>query len=178
MAKNNKRNNETPSEENINEEPITGEIIDDAVEESAENPLEKQLAVEKEKFLRLAAEYDNYRKRSAKERESLFADVKADTVTQFLPVYDNLVRALANETADEAYKKGVEMIMTQLEDILKKLGVEEIPAVGKPFDPTRHNAVMHVEDDSYGDNEVVEEFAKGFIMGEKVIRFSMVKVAN
>lgn len=178
MAKNNKRNNETPSEENINEEPITGEIIDDAVEESAENPLEKQLAVEKEKFLRLAAEYDNYRKRSAKEREGLFADVKADTVTQFLPVYDNLVRALANETADEAYKKGVEMIMTQLEDILKKLGVEEIPAVGKPFDPTRHNAVMHIEDDSYGDNEVVEEFAKGFIMGEKVIRFSMVKVAN
>ena len=162
------------SDANIPEEAVTGEVV----EEPAENPLEAQLASEKERFLRLAAEYDNYRKRSAKERESIFADVKSDTITQFLPVYDNLSRALANETADEAYKKGVEMIMTQFEEVLKKMGVEEIPAVGKPFDPTRHNAVMHIDDEAYGENEVVEEFAKGFIMGEKVIRFSVVKVAN
>ena len=173
MAKDKKNKNEIP-EENIPEEAVTGEVV----EEPAENPLEAQLASEKERFLRLAAEYDNYRKRSAKERENIFADVKSDTITQFLPVYDNLVRALAIETADEAYKKGVEMIMTQFMDVLAKMGVEEIPAVGKPFDPTRHNAVMHIDDEAYGENEVVEEFAKGFIMGEKVIRFSVVKVAN
>ncbi len=173
MAKDKKNKNEIP-EENISEEAVTGEII----EEPKENPLEAQLASEKERFLRLAAEYDNYRKRSAKERENIFADVKSDTITQFLPVYDNLERALANETTDEAYKKGVEMIMTQFKDVLTKMGVEEIPAVGKPFDPTRHNAVMHIDDEAYGENEIVEEFAKGFIMGEKVIRFSVVKVAN
>lgn len=173
MAKDKKNKNETP-EENIVEEAVTGEVV----EETVENPIEAQLASEKERFLRLAAEYDNYRKRSAKERENIFADVKSDTITQFLPVYDNLARALAIETTDEAYKKGVEMIMTQFMDVLIKMGVEEIPAVGKPFDPTRHNAVMHIDDEAYGENEVVEEFAKGFIMGEKVIRFSVVKVAN
>ena len=173
MAKDKKNKNEIP-EENIPEEAVTGEVV----EEPAENPLEAQLTAEKERFLRLAAEYDNYRKRSAKERENIFADVKSDTITQFLPVYDNLARALAIETTDEAYKKGVEMIMTQFMDVLTKMGVEEIPAVGKPFDPTRHNAVMHIDDEAYGENEVVEEFAKGFIMGEKVIRFSVVKVAN
>ena len=173
MAKDKKNKNEIP-EENIPEEAVTGEVV----EEPAENPLEAQLASEKERFLRLAAEYDNYRKRSAKERENIFADVKSDTISQFLPVYDNLARALAIETADEAYKKGVEMIMTQFMDVLAKMGVEEIPAVGKPFDPTRHNAVMHIDDEAYGENEVAEEFAKGFIMGEKVIRFSVVKVAN
>ena len=176
MAKDKKRNEDIPPEEIPQEEPLTGEIIEDNTPE--ENPLEQQLNAEKEKFLRLAAEYDNYRKRSAKEREAIFADVKCDTVTQFLPVYDNLQRAMAQATDDEAYKKGVEMIMTQLEEVLHKLGVEEIPAVGKPFDPTRHNAVMHIEDDNYGENEIVEEFAKGFMLGEKVIRFSVVKVAN
>ena len=175
MGKDKKRKDEVPSEENIPEEPIEGEIVE---EEPEVNPLEAQLAAEKEKFLRLAAEYDNYRKRSTKEREALFGDVKCDTVTQFLPVYDNLVRALQQATEDEAYKKGVEMIMSQFEEILNKLGVQEIPAVGKPFDPTRHNAVMHIEDENYGENEIVEEFAKGFIMGDKVIRFSVVKVAN
>ena len=175
MAKNKNKKEETPEEENTAPETVTGEVID---EQPEENPIESQLAAEKEKFLRLAAEYDNYRKRSAKEREAMYADVRCDTVTQFLPVYDNLARALANETADEAYKKGVEMIMTQFKDILKKLGVEEIDALGRPFDPTRHNAVMHVEDEAKGDNEVVDEFQKGFIMGDKVIRHSMVKVAN
>jgi len=174
VAQDKSKKDEIPQEENTEPEAVTGEVV----EEPQEDPLEKQLAAEKEKFLRLAAEYDNYRKRSAKEREAMYADVKCDTVTQFLPVYDNLERALANETADEAYKKGVEMIMTQFKDILTRLGVEEITAAGRPFDPTRHNAVMHVEDENAGDNEVVEEFQKGFIMGDKVIRHSVVKVAN
>jgi molecular chaperone GrpE len=175
LAKDKKRNEDIPPEETAQEEPVTEEVIEN---EPEVNPAEQELALEKEKFLRLAAEYDNYRKRSAKEREAIFSDVKCDTVPQFLPVYDNLQRALAQATDDDAYKKGVEMIMSQFEEILNKLGVEEIPAVGKPFDPTRHNAVMHIEDESYGENEIVEEFAKGFMLGEKVIRFSVVKVAN
>ena len=101
-----------------------------------------------------------------------------DTVTRFLPVYDNLERALNAETADEAYKKGVEMTFQQLMEVFEKLGVEPIEALGQKFDPTRHNAVMHVDDEAYGENEVVQELQKGFILGEKVIRFSMVKVAN
>ena len=131
-----------------------------------------------ERYLRLMAEFDNYKKRSAKERENIYTDVRVDTVTKFLPVFDNLERAMKTETADEAYKKGVEMTFNQLMDVFKKLGVEEIESVGKPFDPTLHNAVMHVEDEALGENEIVEEFQKGFRIGDKVIRFSMVKVAN
>ena len=142
------------------------------------NPLEAELKAEKEKYLRLAAEYDNFRKRSQKEREALYSDIRSDTISKLLPVYDNLERALSQETADEAYKKGVEMTMTQLKDIFSKMGITEIEAVGKPFDPAVHNAVMHVDDESLGENVVAEEFAKGFMLGDKVIRFSMVKVAN
>ena len=131
-----------------------------------------------ERYLRLMAEFDNYKKRSAKERENIYTDVRVDTVTKFLPVFDNLERALKTETADEAFKRGVEMTFNQLADVFKKLGVEEIESVGKPFDPTMHNAVMHVEDEQYGESEIVEEFQKGFKIGDKVIRFSMVKVAN
>lgn len=138
-----------------------------------------ELKDEKDKYLRLAAEYDNYRKRSQKERESIYADVRADTVLKILPVFDNLERALKQETSDEAYRRGVEMTMTQLKDILSKLGVSEITAApGTAFDPQLHEAVMHVEDDSKGEGEVVEEFQKGFKLGDKVIRFSVVKVAN
>ena len=139
---------------------------------------EKLINAEKEKYLRLCAEYDNYRKRSQKERESLYADIKADTLLKFLPVYDNLERALAQPTADEAYRKGVEMIMTQFNETLKKLGITEIEAKGQSFDPNMHNAVMHIEDDSFGENEVVEVFQKGFKLNDRVIRFAMVKVAN
>ena len=127
---------------------------------------------------RLAAEYDNYRKRSQRERDSIFNDVRSDTVTKFLPVYDNLVRALEQSTADEAYRKGVEMIMTQFKDILSRLGVTEIESVGKTFDPALHNAVMHDTDESQGENIIVQELQKGFKMGDKVIRFAMVKVVN
>ena len=139
---------------------------------------EKLINAEKEKYLRLCAEYDNYRKRSQKERESLYADIKADTLLKFLPVYDNLERALAQPTADEAYRKGVEMIMTQFNTTLEKLGITEIDAMGQTFDPNIHNAVMHIEDESFGENEVVEVFQKGFRLNDKVIRFAMVKVAN
>ena len=131
--------------------------------------LKKNLSEQEDKFLRLAAEYDNYRKRSQKEKESLYADARSDTVLAFLPVYDNLERALKQDTADEAYKKGVEMTMTQLKQVLTKLGLEEIPALGQPFDPNLHNAVMHVEDDSVGENTIVEVFQAGFKAGDKVV---------
>ena len=140
--------------------------------------LKTQVAQQEDKFLRLAAEYDNYRRRTAKEKESIWSEAKADAAVAFLPVYDNLERALKQETADEAYKKGVEMTMTQLRSVLEKLGITEIPALGQPFDPTLHNAVMHVEDESLGENTVAEVFQAGFKLGDKVIRFSMVKVAN
>ena len=138
----------------------------------------EELAAEKEKYLRLLAEYDNFRKRSQKERENFYADVRSDTVSRFLPVYDTLSRALHHETADEAYKKGIEMTLNQMCEVFHKLGVTEIEALGQPFDPALHNAVMHVEDESVGESIIVEEFQKGFKLGDKVIRFSMVKVAN
>ena len=139
---------------------------------------EAALAAEKDKYLRLAAEYDNYRRRSQKEKENVYSDGKADTVLQLLPVYDNLARALKAECSDPNFYKGVEMTMTQLLDIFAKLGVTPIEAEGQPFDPAEHNAVVHVEDESLGENLVVEEFQKGFKMGDRVIRFSMVQVAN
>ena len=146
---------------------------DKAAEECA-----AKAAAEHDRYLRLAAEYDNYRKRSARERESIYSDVRADTVTKFLPVYDNLARALEQSTADEAYRKGVEMIMAQFKDILERLGVTEIESVGKTFDPALHNAVMHDTDETKGEGEIVQELQKGFKLGDKVIRFSMVKVVN
>ena len=141
-------------------------------------PAKEAAPADSDRYIRLMAEFDNYKKRSAKERENIYTDVRVDTVTKFLPVYDNLERALRAETADAAYKRGVEMTFNQLLDVFKKLGVEEIESVGKPFDPQVHNAVMHVEDETKGENEIVEEFQKGFRIGDKVIRFSMVKVAN
>lgn len=146
--------------------------------EAVKEAVEKAVAEEKEKYLRLAAEYDNFRRRTQKEKESLYGDIKADALLKFLPVYDNLERALKQETADEAYRKGVEMIMAQFNTTMEKLGVSEIEALGEKFDPEKHNAVMHVEDEAYGENEVVEVFQKGFKLNDKVIRFAMVKVAN
>ena len=140
--------------------------------------LEKEKAELNDKFLRICAEYDNFRRRSQKEKDGLFGDIRANTVSQFLPVYDNLERALKQPTEDEAYKKGVEMIMTQFCTTLQKLGVEEIECLGEKFDPAMHNAVMHVDDEEKGENEIVEVFQKGFKLGDKVIRFAMVKVAN
>ena len=140
--------------------------------------LESEKAALNDKFLRLAAEYENFRRRSQKEKDALYGDIKADTVTKFLPVYDNLERALKTGTEDEAYRRGVEMIMTQFCSTLEKLGVTPIECLGEKFDPSLHNAVMHVDDEEKGENEIVEVFQKGFKLGDKVIRFAMVEVAN
>lgn len=142
--------------------------------------LAKSLAEEHDQYLRLAAEYDNYRKRTAKEKESIYADAKIDTIKGMLPVYDNLERGLAQFGAgdDDPHKKGLEMIFTQFKESLTKLGVTPIDCLGKEFDPERHNAVMHVEDESCGENTVVEVLQQGFMLGEKVLRFAIVKVAN
>lgn len=139
---------------------------------------QQALAQEHDSYLRLAAEYDNYRKRSQKEKDNLYTEIRSETVEKFLPVYDNLERALAQETQDAAFKKGVEMTMNQLVSVMEKLGVESFGAAGDHFDPQLHNAVMHIEDDSLGENVIAEVFQKGFKVGEKVVRFAMVKVAN
>ncbi len=139
---------------------------------------EKALAEKDKQYQYLAAEYDNFRRRSAKEKTDAYSNAKADAALAFLPVFDNLQRALAAPCTDEAYAKGVEMTMTQLRQVLEKLGITEIDALNQPFDPNLHNAVMHVDDDSVGESTVVEVFQSGFKMGDKVIRFAMVKVAN
>lgn len=131
-----------------------------------------------EQYLRLAAEYDNFRKRTAKEKQALYAEIKAQTAAAFLPVYDNLERALKQESTDAAYKKGIEMTMDQLKSVLSDLGIKEIPALGVAFDPNVHNAVMHKEDETLGEGEITAVFQTGFILGEKVIRPAVVEVAN
>lgn len=149
-----------------------------SAENSAEEKHAAEMAAANDRYLRLYAEYDNYRKRSQKERDSLYGDIKADVLTKFLSVYDNLERALALQCADEAYRRGVEMIMAQFKATMEKLGVTEIESLGKKFNPNLHNAVMHVEDEEKGESEIVEVFQQGFRIGDKVIRFAMVKVAN
>ena len=194
MAKNKKKEKPVSVPEDVQDEaaeapeqeaPEAVEAAEEAPEAEAPKPEPKPqkdqgqlLAEAADKYLRLAAEYDNYRKRTAKEKEAIWPEAKAQTVAAFLPVYDNLERALKQDTADEAYKKGVEMTMKGLQDTLTGLGVEVIPALGETFDPNRHNAVMHVDDPEAGENTIVEVFQQGFICGEKVIRFSVVKVAN
>ena len=171
-----KEESTAPEAEEIKEETAaeaTAEAETEAVPE-----INVELTAMNDKYLRLYAEYDNFRKRSQKEKEALYKDVKAEAVKSFLPVHDNLLRALAQPTEDAAYAKGVEMIMAQFNTTLEKLGVEKIESLGQSFDPSYHNAVMHVDDESKGENEIVEVFQEGFKMGDKVIRFAMVKVAN
>ena len=157
--------------------------VEEIVEETAAEPTELEkvqadLAAEHENYLRLAAEYDNFRKRSQREKDAIYQDAVADTAKKFLSVYDNLLRAVNNETADEAYKKGVEMTFNELVKVLSAMGIEAFGAVGEGFDPNKHNAVMHIEDESLGENVIAEVFQTGFAHGERVIRFAMVKVAN
>ena len=142
--------------------------------------LKSDLASEQEKYMRLYAEYDNFRRRSAKEREGIYSDAYCDAVTQILPIIDNLERATqySKEDPDSPMAKGIELTIKSCVEALNKMGVYEIEALGKPFDPNLHNAVMHVEDEALGENEVAEVFMKGYTKGDKVIRFSMVKVAN
>ena len=139
----------------------------------------KQLESVKDQFVRQTAEYENYRKRTTKEKENIYQDAKADTIKEFLAVYDNLERAAASEGGEDSpHKKGLEMIFQQYKDILAKLGVTEIEAAGKPFDPEKMNAVMHVDDGNFGENEVAQVFQAGFELNGKVIRHAIVQVAN
>lgn len=147
-------------------------------EPSEEEKLKKELEESKDKYLRLMAEYDNFRKRSAKERLELSATVKGNTIGEILPVFDNFERALAAETEDTNYKAGVEMIFKQFGDMLTKLGVEIIDPIGQTFDPNIANAVNQIEDENLGENEVAQVFQKGYKIGDKVIRYAMVVVAN
>ena len=171
MAKKSKEKKET--EEQLEQTPA-----EETVEETPVDPWEEKYNAERDSHLRLAAEFDNFRKRTLKEKESSYANGKADAVEKLLPVYDNLERALNQPTEDAAYKKGVEMTMIELTKILTALGVEIFGEVGETFDPNMHNAVMHTEDENFGENTISLVFQKGFRIGEKIVRFAMVQVAN
>ena len=169
---------EAPAEEKKEEKKRFGRKDKKAEEKEKEEKHAQELAERDDKYLRLAAEYDNFRRRTQKEKDNRYNDGKTDTLIKLLPVYDNLVRALSTPTEDEAYRKGVEMIMTAFTDTMTKLGIEKIESLGQTFDPAMHNAVMHVDDETKGENEIVEVFQEGFKIGEKIVRFAMVKVAN
>ena len=174
MAKKKTEEQELPVEEVIQETPA------EATEEVAPevDPWEEKYNAEHDSYLRLAADYDNFRKRTIKEKEQSYGNGKADAIEKLLPVYDNLERALNQETQDAAYKKGVEMTMTQLVSIFAGMGVEIYGNIGDQFDPNLHNAVMHTEQEGVEENTITQVFQKGFKMGEKIVRFAMVQVAN
>ena len=176
MPKKDKEKKEAPVEE------VMEETVETPAEETPEvpkvNPFEEKYNAEHDAHLRLAAEYDNFRKRTIKEKEASYGNGKADAVAKMLPVYDNLERALNQETSDAAFKKGVEMTMAELVKIFASLGVEIFGNVGDQFDPNLHNAVMHIENEDLGENSISAVFQKGFKIGDKVVRFAMVQVAN
>ena len=171
------KNKQKEIQEEVVEEVET-EATETVEETPAVNEWEEKYNAERDAHLRVAAEFDNFRKRTLKEKEQSYGNGKADAVEKLLPVYDNLERALNQPCTDEAYKKGVEMTMTQLVGIFSGLGVEIFGNVGEEFDPNFHNAVMHTEDENLGENVISQVFQKGFKMGEKIIRFAMVQVAN
>ena len=186
------------SEKDKQDQNMDDTLQDTAPEEVAEEPTEvaqetytvtkaqmqqmeelaKTLADANDKYLRLAAEYDNYRKRTAREKEHVYSDAKIDTIKPFLGVLDNLERGVSQFEEGDPHRQGLELICKQFEDVLTKLGVAEIPALGAKFDPEKHNAVMHTEDETAEENTVVEVFQKGYTLGDKILRFAMVKVAN
>ena len=176
MSKKDKEKKETPVEEVIEETVETP--VEEVPAEPEVNPFEEKYNAEHDAHLRLAAEYDNFRKRTIKEKEASYGNGKADAVAKMLPVYDNLERALNQETTDAAYKKGVEMTMAELIKIFTSLGVEIFGNVGDQFDPNLHNAVMHIENEELPENSLSAVFQKGFKIGDKVVRFAMVQVAN
>ena len=176
-----------PKKDKKEKENVTEEVIEETAEVQEEmpaeevpevNPFEEKYNAEHDAHLRLAAEYDNFRKRTIKEKEASYGNGKADAVAKMLPVYDNLERALNQETADTAFKKGVEMTMAELVKIFTALGVEIFGNVGDQFDPNLHNAVMHIENEELEENSIAAVFQKGFKIGDKVVRFAMVQVAN
>lgn len=159
-------------------EKVEGAAVQEPEKAPEVNPFEEKYNAEHDSYLRLAADYDNYRKRTAKEKEQSYSNGKADTILKLLPIYDNLERAMSQDTEDAAYKKGVEMTMTELVKIFTGLGVEIFGEAGEHFDPSLHNAVMHTEDDRVGESTITQVFQKGFKLGEKIVRFAMVQVAN
>ena len=176
-----------PKKDKKEKENVTEEVIEETAEVQEEmpaeevpeaNPFEEKYNAEHDAHLRLAAEYDNFRKRTIKEKEASYGNGKADAVAKMLPVYDNLERALNQETTDAAFKKGVEMTMAELVKIFTALGVEIFGNVGDQFDPNLHNAVMHIENEELEENSIAAVFQKGFKIGDKVVRFAMVQVAN
>ena len=174
MAKKEKKQAE-PAQETVE----TPETAEQTAEQTPEvNPWEEKYNAEHDSYLRLAADYDNFRKRTVKEKEASYGNGRADTIGKLLPVYDNLERALNQPTEDAAYKKGVEMTMNELVKILAGMGVEIFGEKGDAFDPNLHNAVMHIDDESLEENTISQVFQKGFKLGDKVIRFAMVQVAN
>ena len=177
MAKKEKEMNETPAEETV-ETPEVQEETPEIPEAPEVNPWEEKYNAEHDSHLRLAAEFDNFRKRTVKEKEQSYGNGKADAVAKMLPVYDNLERALNQPTEDTAYKKGVELTMNELVKIFTSLGVEIFGEKGDAFDPNLHNAVMHVDDDTLEENTISQVFQKGFKIGDKIVRFAMVQVAN
>ena len=174
MAKKEKKQ-EQPAEETVE---TLEETVEETVETPAVDPWEEKYNAEHDSFLRLAADYDNFRKRTLKEKEQSYSNGKADAIAKLLPVYDNLERALEQNTEDAAYKKGVEMTMTQLVSIFESMGVEIFGEKGDAFDPNLHNAVMHTEEEGAPENTITLVVQKGFKLGDKNIRFAMVQVAN
>ncbi len=185
MAKKDKKQDQpTPEEKETPEEELT-ETNDPVPEEVPQEPpnasevnWEEKYNAEHDTYLRLAAEFDNFRKRTAKEKDQSYGNGKSDAIAKLLPIYDNLERALNQPTEDAAYKKGVELTMNELVKIFTGLGVEIFGAPGDAFDPALHNAVMHTEDESLGENVVAQVFQKGFRLGDRIIRFAMVQAAN
>lgn len=166
-------------EENENKEELKEEIAEEEkVVEQKENTLKQELEDVTDRYKRILAEFENFKKRSMKEREGLYNSLTSDIASKLLPVMDNLEKALQAETTDENYKQGIELVIKQFKDVLTSIGVKEIEAVGKTFDPALHEAVSSVVDENLGVQEVKEEFRKGYMIGSKVIRHSMVVVAN
>lgn len=163
-------------------EEVTQEVetqVEETKEPTEEEKLQTQLAEANDKLLRTLAEYDNYRKRSQKEKEQAYGDSKASVLAEFLPVLDNFDRAASNKEASlEDYQKGIDMIFTQFNDIFTKLGVEAFGEKGEEFDPNLHQAVMHIDDENEKDNVIVDIFSKGYKLGDRILRPAIVKVAN
>ena len=165
--------NGAPDEETVSEQE--GNALAEMQEALAR--AQQELDAMNDKYVRLVAEYDNFRKRTVKERSSAYTEAYADAVKDILPIGDILARA-TGFTDPDAVSKGMSMVLKSFDDALKKMGLTEIEALGQQFDPERHNAVMHVDDESFGENEVVEVLQKGYMYGDRVIRYAMVKVAN
>ena len=182
MSKKEKQQEQPETEETeLTVEDTNPETPPEAAPEAPKAPevnWEEKYKAEHDTYLRLAAEFDNFRKRTAKEKDQSYGNGKSDAIVKLLPIYDNLERALNQPTEDAAYKKGVELTMNELVKIFTGLGVEIFGAPGDAFDPALHNAVMHIEDESLGENVVAQVFQKGFKLGDKIVRFAMVQAAN